>query len=113
MKTRTTDKEMRSRAYAIVKVGYCQLQELLELFEADHYTCGSCGWKADFYYIGAGVWISTGYQPIGKSILTYEECKEIEKKVSKLKSNYKLSYIQKRAYARRYFDRIIKKVREV
>lgn len=80
MKARVTEKEIRSRASVIVKIGYCQLQELLYLFEADCYTCNQYGWKADFYYIGSGVWISTGYQPIGKSVLTHEECKEIEKK---------------------------------
>ena len=67
MKTLTTNKEIKSNFYKIVKIGYCDAQYLLSFKNPFSYTCGVYGWNADFYEIG-NTCISTGYRPIGESV---------------------------------------------
>lgn len=77
MKYRTTEREVRATANGcVVKVGYCQLQNLLSHEIASAYTCGVYGWNADIYEVGGYV-ICEGYRPFGKSA-SYELTRKYE-----------------------------------
>lgn len=62
-----TKKSMESpRTY---RVGYCELQTLLSFKSpAAHSSSRVNGWSCDYYYLGNGVTISTGYRPIGINV---------------------------------------------
>lgn len=67
MKYRTTQKEINNNFGLVLKVGYCELQNLFHFTEAESYTCGVYGWNADIYGFG-GTAIVSGYRPFGKSL---------------------------------------------
>lgn len=67
MKYKTTRKQVLNSCQVALSVGYCDLQNLLCLRNADCYTCGVYGWNADVYYID-GLAIVTGYRPFGKNV---------------------------------------------
>lgn len=67
MKIKTTKKEIKNSAGAIIKLGYCKLQNLLHYAEPFAYSGGIYGWSCDYYNID-GVIISTGYGPIGEEV---------------------------------------------
>ena len=77
MKLQTTNKEVKSNFSKIVKIGYCDAQNLLAYKKPFSYTCGVYGWNADFYQIG-NTCISTGCRPIGESV-NYTLLIELEK----------------------------------
>lgn len=64
-KMRTTAREMRKRAWAIVSIGYCDIQRIESYLEPRAYTCGIYGWNSDVYQMPGGynILISTGYRP--------------------------------------------------
>ena len=86
MKFRTTRTEMYSNygANNIVKVGYCDLQTLLNYEHPIAYTCGAQGWNSDIYELPNGVIISTGYNPIGRKKLDYNFIKSYEEKAKEI-----------------------------
>ena len=65
-KIKTTARDLRARAWAVIGVGYCDIQNIERYLEAKAYTCGACGWNSDVYQMpGAhNILISTGYRPI-------------------------------------------------
>lgn len=71
MKYKTTQKAIKESYSKIVKVGYCNLQSLLNFKTPVAYTCGSDGWHADIYDIN-GVAIVTGYRPFGNITPDYK-----------------------------------------
>ena len=72
MKLKTTKKQIRDNTRGnLYSVGYCELQHLLRYANPFAYSSGVNGWACDYYELsvdGQRVIISTGYQPIGKSI---------------------------------------------
>lgn len=64
MKHKTTEKAIEQNYYKIIKVGYCNLQYLLQYEEPVAYTSGVYGWNADVYDFG-NIAIVTGYRPFG------------------------------------------------
>ena len=72
MKLKTTKKQIRENTRGnLYAVGYCDLQYLLRYESPFAYSSGINGWSCDYYELsvdGQRVIISTGYQPIGKSI---------------------------------------------
>lgn len=72
MKLKTTKKQIRENTGDnLYSVGYCELQHLLRYENPFAYSSGVNGWACDYYELsvdGQRVIISTGYQPIGKSI---------------------------------------------
>ena len=64
MKTRITRKAVISTHTAVIQVGYCDLQRLLNHEQPYAYTAGSEGWNADVYSFGS-VAIVTGYRAFG------------------------------------------------
>lgn len=67
MKMKTTKKNMKESYDKILKVGYCDLQSLLQFEEPTAYSTRAEGWACDYYNID-DVIISTGYDPIGENI---------------------------------------------
>ena len=83
MKTKVTNKEIRSNYNNILSIGYCQAHFLLSGVSPFGYNCGVYGWNCDFYDID-GICVSTGYRPIGKRV-NYSLLKEYEDKANRAK----------------------------
>lgn len=81
MKYKTTDREQRNEKYLVVGIGYCDIQNITRFLDANAYTCGAYGWRADFYDFG-NVGISTGYAP-----LTFAYNKTAKKMVELIKAD--------------------------
>ena len=81
MKYKTTDREQRQNQYCVVGIGYCDIQNITRFLNAQAYTAGVYGWRADFYEFG-NVSISTGYAP-----LTFGYDKEAKKMAEIIKKN--------------------------
>ena len=75
MKYRTTKKATLNN-YTCIKVGYCNLQHLLNYENPEAYTSGVNGWGADVYSFG-GVAIVTGYAPFGVAA-DYDTCRKYD-----------------------------------
>ena len=67
MKFKTTKKAMQNNYNTILKVGYCNIQNLLKYQEPIAYSTRAEGWACDYYKVG-NVIISEGYSPIGKPV---------------------------------------------
>jgi hypothetical protein len=67
LKFKVTKKEIKNN-YDVYATGYCGLQWLLRRTEPIAYSVSSCGWACDYYDVGGGICISTGYSPVGKKI---------------------------------------------
>lgn len=83
MKYKTTEKAIKQNYSKIIKVGYCNLQHLLQYETPIAYTCGATGWKADIYEFN-GILIVTGYQPFGNILADYDLCEEYEERTQKI-----------------------------
>lgn len=79
MKFKTTNKALKEGYGKIVKVGYCDLQYLLNYHSPVAYTCGVYGWNANIYEVN-GVAICTGYRPIGNIKPDYNLIREYNQK---------------------------------
>lgn len=91
MKIRVKEKDIKEGFKNIICVGYCDIQYLLYYKEADFYTAGAYGWKADFYKINNNTIISTGYAPIG-TIRNYKINEKYDEKARKIVLNYDMKY---------------------
>ena len=67
MKFKTTKKAMKENYNTILKIGYCNIQNLLQYEDAIAYSTRAEGWACDYYKVG-NVIICEGYAPIGKSV---------------------------------------------
>ena len=67
MKTKVTNKQIRTNYNKVYAIGYCDAYYLLSGISPFAYNCGVYGWNSDFYYID-NICISTGYRPIGEHI---------------------------------------------
>ena len=83
MKIKVTKKYIRENSYKVLKIGYCNLQHLLDYRPAFAYSAGGLGWSCDYYDAGAGVIISTGYAPIGDAV-NYELTREYDKRAEEI-----------------------------
>lgn len=107
MKLQTTKKAINSNFSKIIRIGYCDLQNLLEYSTPFAYSAGLYGWACDYYEID-NVCISTGYQPIGKHV-NYELIKEYETKAEKIRYNNSLEYSERKAQISELLNEFIKK----
>lgn len=94
MKTKTTRKFLKAN-YTLVKIGYCDLQNTFNDIDPDYYTTRAEGWASDFYYLGNGVMISTGYDPTGSKTLPRAICEKYERKAGKIRESYTSRKIKK------------------
>ena len=93
MKYRTTVKALREGACNLRCVGYCDLQNLLRVHDANAYTCGVYGWNFDVYEV-YGLTICTGYRGMpGKRL---EGIAEYEKKADAIWCDYNKPYEERR-----------------
>jgi len=67
MKIKTTKKAIKNSGQKILKVGYCDLQYLLQGKNPFAYSTRVEGWACDYYEIN-DIIISTGYAPIGDQV---------------------------------------------
>ena len=86
MKLRATKKEMREGYDKVLRIGYCNAQNLLWDEEPFAYSTGRYGWCCDYYDIG-GVLISTGYAPIESKGMKsdYKRIQEYEARAERLR----------------------------
>lgn len=54
-------------SFKVYKVGYCELEQELNVFGTHFYNSGSCGWNCDIYIFDNFV-ITTGYRPFGERL---------------------------------------------
>lgn len=86
MKLKATKKEILNGYKPVIKVGYCQIQTLLNTSQAFAYSCGVYGWSCDYYDFKDAI-ISTGYAPVGKPA-PFEICKKYEKQAEEITMKY-------------------------
>ena len=89
MKYKTTAKEVKDGYYYLAKIGYCDLQHLLEYnpdIRCVAYASGVYGWNFDIYEIdgeSGTLAICTGYRPCGYP-LNFDKVREFDKKAREL-----------------------------
>ena len=83
MKFKTTRKAVMANYVKIIKVGYCELQYLLNYESPIAYTSGVYGWSADIYDFG-GVAICMGYNPFGNICPNWELLKKYEEEAKEI-----------------------------
>lgn len=110
-KIRVKEYDIKDGWANIICVGYCELQYLLYYKDADFYTAGTYGWKADFYKINNSTIISTGYCPIG-NIRNYELARKYDKKAEKIVYDYDLEYAKKTKKLDKLLEKFIAEILE-
>lgn len=108
-KINVKEREIKEGWANIIVVGYCDLQYLLKYKDADFYTCGTYGWKADIYKIDRSTVIVTGYSPFG-NIRNYDLVKKYEEKARKisLSGDYKNEPKKLERLLQKFVDEILK-----
>ena len=84
MKYRTTRKEIRENYSNVIKVSYCDLQNLLTHLEPFAYITRREGWAADIYELTPNVALVTGYAPFGNVAVDRDICRRYEEKARKI-----------------------------
>ena len=112
MKLKVTKKDIKESNNKILKIGYCQAQNLLNCENAFSYSSGVYGWSCDYYNID-GVIISTGYTPIGQEV-SYNLIKKYDNKALKLQDLYykDFDYKKHKKRMRKLIDEFISKALE-
>lgn len=106
MKIKTTKQFIKSHCQKVFAIGYCDLQYLLQYKNAFAYSAGVYGWACDYYDLGAGFILSTGYSPIGDR-LDYKLVRDYEKKAEKIANNYNLKYETKQKKINKLYDEFV------
>lgn len=71
--------QRETRGFAPVAVPYCHLQKTLsDMDRVAYYASRLYGWRYDLYSIGHGVYLTTGYAPIGRQV-PHDICREAER----------------------------------
>lgn len=109
MKFKTTKKVIMANYGKVIKVGYCNLQYLLNYESPIAYTSGINGWNADIYDFG-GVAICTGYNPFGNICPNWELLEKYEQEAEKICHDY--SYEERRNSLRELQKKFIDEVCE-
>lgn len=93
MKFKTTKKAVMNNFPRVIKVGNCNLQNMLKYEDPVAYTFGYDGWHADIYDVGAGTAICMGYQPFGNIKPAYDIQREFDDRAEEIAMRYHKSYI--------------------
>lgn len=109
MKKQTTFKEVRNTSKVIIKIGYCDAQNLLRCATPYAYNSGVYGWNCDFYNMYGGIVISTGYRAIGE-LANYDLIKEYDDMAKQVWSDNSLSYDEQNERVGMLLDRFIAEV---
>ena len=94
MKLKTTKQFIKQHSAKIFACGYCDLQYLFGNLDPFAYSAGVYGWACDYYDLGGGVILSTGYSPIGERV-DYKTLREYEKKAEKIANDYDMPHEQR------------------
>lgn len=89
MKDRIAKKDVKAMYGTIIKVPYCNLQELLTFEDPKYYNCGTYGWNFDVYLIDSDTAIVTGYRPFGNVTPAYEVTRKYEEKAREIKKDWR------------------------
>lgn len=117
IKAKVTDRELRS-GYYVIKLGYCDAQNILKFEAARFYNYGVCGWRYDVYELNWNLAICTGYQPI-KSIpekindKAVEIIEKYDKKAESIKSTDYKGFAEYRKAIDRLYARMVKELETV
>ncbi len=84
MKYRATKNEIMNGFDHVIKIGYCELQHLLNYRTANAYTCGRYGWNADIYEVAPSVAICTGYNSFGNITPDYNLVRTFEQRAESI-----------------------------
>lgn len=87
MKYRTTQKEIRANYKNVIRVGYCNLQYMLNFKTASAYTATRYGWGADIYEVSPDTVIVTGYAPFGTIKPDYNTIRDFEIRAEEIRHN--------------------------
>lgn len=83
MKVQVSRGQVMSNYFAVIEVGYCDLQNLLAYEDARFYTAGVYGWNANLFEVpGTNRIIVTGYRPFGN--VTAYKVREYDQKAREL-----------------------------
>ena len=89
MKTKTTMKLIRNNWKNIYQCGYCELQNIMNGIEPDHYTCGVYGWNCDIYCnFEYDIAITTGYRGMTGKHITNDIIKKYDDIARGILSDY-------------------------
>ena len=80
MKFKTTKKAIRNNYTNIIKIGYDNLQHLLNYEKPIAYIARIEGWACDIYEINENTVISTGYDAFGNIAPDYKIIREYDQK---------------------------------
>lgn len=91
-KKQVTKKSMINRfGKKLLSIGYADLQALLKFEEAIAYHSGVDGWNCDYFIIGGGYCVATGYRPHGQKVdfLIVQKFENKAREILKLDGDYK------------------------
>jgi len=111
MKTKTTQKEIKSRFKKIVCVGYCDLQHLLYYQNPTYYTTRREGWASDIY-IFDDIAISTGYAPFGNIKVKYDVLRKYDSTARKIVGNWDIKHDTKVKKINKLLEKFLKEVKK-
>lgn len=74
-----TMKQVKAAGIPIIRVGYCELQNVLGHFHRVGYCAGKYGWSCDVYWASQYI-VTTGYRPFGKIKADHATCVKWERK---------------------------------
>lgn len=94
MKFKTTKKAIKENYNTILKIGYCNIQNLLYFENPIAYSTRAEGWACDYYEV-ENVIISEGYAPIGESV-PYELQKKYNEKAEEIRYNNDVKWEDKK-----------------
>ena len=74
-----TMRQVKAAGIPIIRVGYCELQNVLDHFHRIGYCAGKYGWNCDVYRSSQYI-ITTGYRPFGETKADHATCAKWERK---------------------------------
>ena len=74
-----TMRQVKAAGIPIIRVGYCELQNVLDHFHRIGYCAGKYGWNCDVYWSSQYI-ITTGYRPFGETKADHATCVKWERK---------------------------------
>ena len=83
VKFKTTKKEIMAGYPYVIRIGYCELQNLLNYKNPIAYTTRTEGWGCDIYEVDQTTVIVTGYGPFGNIEPNYDLIKQYDKEAEK------------------------------
>lgn len=89
MKTQTTKKAIRNRFNKIYAAGYCSAWYLLRDLDPFAYSARAEGWACDYYYLGGGICLATGYDcdRLGAEYIKSDIIREYNERARKIEGN--------------------------